>query len=193
MDNRVAGCQPPARATSLLRFGLPSPPGVVGMVMAARSASGKHPFYVVCRCGLGYCVCGGRRVGVGAWGRGPLVMLHVRALFVGVGGCVWVKCGVVGLAPTLGVGCWAAVGACGGWCGCPPLLLRYTSLLCFAILYAVCCRVLASFIVCLCRLWSAALRCVLRCVRVVRYTASPRRGGRGYPGRAAPPVGAEFG
>ena len=34
MDNRVAGCQPPAGATPLLRFGLPSPPGVVGMVMA---------------------------------------------------------------------------------------------------------------------------------------------------------------
>ena len=34
MDNRVAGCHPPAGATPLLRFGLPSPPGVVGMVMA---------------------------------------------------------------------------------------------------------------------------------------------------------------
>ena len=88
MDNRVAGCQPPTGATPLLRFGLPSPLGVVGMVMAPGSASRKHPFYVVCRCGLGCCVCGGRRVGVGAWGRGPLVMLHVRALFVGGGGCV---------------------------------------------------------------------------------------------------------
>ena len=46
----------------------------------------------MCKCGLGCCVCGGCRVGVGAWGRGPLVMLHVRALFVGGGGCVWVKC-----------------------------------------------------------------------------------------------------
>ena len=92
MDNRVAGCQPPAGATPLLRFGLPSPPGVVGMVMAPRSASGKHPFYVVCKCGLGGCVCGGRRVGVGVWGLGLLVMLRVRALFVGGGGCVWVKC-----------------------------------------------------------------------------------------------------
>ena len=71
MDNRVAGCQPPARATPLLRFGLHSPPGVVGMVMAPGSASGKHPFYVVCKCGLGCCVCGGRRVGIGAWGRAP--------------------------------------------------------------------------------------------------------------------------
>ena len=63
MDNRVAGCQPPAGATPLLRFGLPSPPSVVGMVMAPGSASGKHPFYVVWKCGLGCCVCGGRRVG----------------------------------------------------------------------------------------------------------------------------------
>ena len=65
MDNRVAGCQPPAGATPLLRFGLPSPPGVVGMVMAPGSASGKHPFYVVCKWSLGCCMCGGRRVGVG--------------------------------------------------------------------------------------------------------------------------------
>ena len=62
MDNHVAGCQPPAGATLLLRFGLPSPPGVVGMAMAPGSASGKHPFYVVCECGLGCCMCGGRRV-----------------------------------------------------------------------------------------------------------------------------------
>ena len=59
MDNRVAG--------------------VAKMVMAPRSASRKHPFYVVCKCGLGCCVCGGRHVGVGVWGRGPLVMLHVHA------------------------------------------------------------------------------------------------------------------
>ena len=100
---------------------------------------------------------------------------------------------MVGVAPTLGVECCAGVGARGGWCGCPPLLLRYTTLLCSVVLCAPCCRVLACFIVCLCRLWSAALRCVLCCRRVVRYAASVRRGGRGYPGRAAPPVGAEFG
>ena len=66
MDNHVAGCQPPG----------------------PESASRKHPFYVVCKCGLGCCVCGGRPVGVGVWGLGLLVMLHVRALFVGGGGCV---------------------------------------------------------------------------------------------------------
>ena len=87
MDNRVAGCQPPVGATPLLRFGLPSPPGVVGMVMAPGSAPGKHPFFVVCKCGLGCCVCGGRRVGVGAWSRGPLVMLHVRTLWAAVAVC----------------------------------------------------------------------------------------------------------
>ena len=111
MDNRVAGCQPPAGATPLLRFGLPSPPGVVRMVMAPGSASGKHPFYVVCKCGLGCCVCGGRRVGVGVWGLGLLVVLHVCALFVGGGGWVWVKCpcGGFGSHP----GCWVF-----GWCWC---------------------------------------------------------------------------
>ena len=111
MDNRVAGSQAPAGATPLLRSGLPSPPGVVGMVMAPGSASGKHPFYVVCRCGLDCCVCGGRRVGVGAWGRGPLVMLHVRALFAGGGGWVWVKCPCGGCSPH--PGCWVL-----GWCWC---------------------------------------------------------------------------
>ena len=193
MDNRVAGCQPPAGATPLLRFGLPSPPGVVGMVMAPGSASGKHPFYVVCKCGLSCCVCGGRRVGVGVWGLGLLVMPHVRALFVGGGGCVWVKCLCGGSGPH--PGCWVfgwSVHVAGGvvvrrgCCG---------TLLCFALLYlcAVCYRVLASFIVCLCRLWPPALRCVLCCLRIVRCAASVRRGGCGYPGRAAPPVGAEFG
>ena len=143
MDNRVAGCQLPAGVTPLLRFGLPSPPGVVGMVMAPGSASGKHPFYVVCRCGLGCCVSGGRCVGVGAWGRGPLVMLHVCALFVGGGGCVWVKFPCRRCGPTPGVGCWAGGGARGGWCGCPPLLLRSTISLCSAVLCAACCHVLA--------------------------------------------------
>ena len=150
MDNRVAGCQPPAGVTPLLRFGLPSPPGVVGMVMAPGSASWKHPFYVVCKCGLGCCVCSGRRVGVGAWGRGPLVMLHVRALFVGGGGCAWVKCPCGGFGPH--PGCWVL-----GWCWCSSLLWRHTTLLCSAMLCAACCRVLAPFSVCLCRLWSAVL------------------------------------
>ena len=137
MDNRIAGCQPPAGATPLLRFGLASPPSVVGMVMAPGSASGKHPFYVMCRCGLGCCVCGGCRVGVGAWGRGPLVMLHVRALFVGGGGCVWVKCPCGGSGPH--PGCWVL-----GWCWCSRqvvwpsadvVAVHYFALLC----HTVCC------------------------------------------------------
>ena len=142
MDKHVAGCQPPAGATPLLRFGLPSPPGVVGMVMAPGSASGKHPFCVVCKCGLGCCVCGGRRVGVGAWGRGPLVMLHVRALFVGGGGYVWVKCPCGGCGPH--PGCWvlgvglvlvlAAGGVAVRRCCCGTLL-------CFALQYCVVCAV----------------------------------------------------
>ena len=148
MDNRVAGCA--VGATPLLRFGLPSPPGVVGMVMAPGSASGKHPFYVVCKCGLGCCVCGGRRVGVGVWGRGPLVMLHVRALFVGGGGCVWVKCPCGGCGPH--PGCWVL-----GWCWCLRQVVWLSAavvavhyLLCSAVLCAAWCRVLAHFIVCLC-------------------------------------------
>ena len=111
MDNRVARFQNPAGATPLLRFGLPSPPGVVGVVMAPGSASRKHPFYVVCKCGPGCCACGGCRVGVGAWGHGPLVVLHVRALFVGGGGCVWVKCPCGGSGPH--PRCWVL-----GWCWC---------------------------------------------------------------------------
>ena len=61
------------------------------------------------------------------------------------------------------------------------------TLLCFALLYlcAACYRVLASFIVCFCRLCPAALRCVLCCLRVVRYAASAAQG--------RSPVGAEFG
>ena len=132
MDNHVGGCQPPAGATPLLRFGLPSPPGVVGMLMAPGSASRKHPFYVVCKCGLGCCVCGGRRVDVGVWGRGPLVMCHVRALLVGGGGCVWVcgvKCPCGGSGPHL------------GWCGCLPLLLWYTTSLCCVLRAVGCWRV----------------------------------------------------
>ena len=142
MDNRVAGCQPPAGATPLLRFGLPSPPGVVRMVMARGSASGKHPFYVVCKCDLGCCVCGGRLVGIGAWGRGPLVMLHVRALFVGGGGCVWVKCPCSGSRPTLGVGCWVL-----GWCWCSRRVLWLPAAVVvvhyFALLCCTVCRVLS--------------------------------------------------
>ena len=168
MDNRVAGCQPPAGATPLLRFGLPSPPGVVGMVMAPGSASWKHPFYVVCECGLGYCVCGGRRVGVGAWDRGPLVMLHVRALFVGSGGWVWVKCPCGGFGPH--PGCWVL-----GWCWCSRrvvwlsavvVAVHYFALLCCTL----CCllRVVVCWRVSLCASAGSSVlppRCVLHCLR----------------------------
>ena len=131
------------------------------------------PFYVVCKCGLGCCVCGGCRVGLGAWGRGPVVVLHVCALFVGGGGCA---------------GCWAGVGACGGWCGCPPLLLWYTTLLCSVVLCAACCHVLASFCVPLPALACCAALCVmlpLRCVlRCLCEAWQPRLPGQGrYPRR----------
>ena len=160
MDNRVAGYQPPAGATPLLRFGLPSPPGVVGMVMAPGSASGKHRFYVVCRCGLGCCVCGGRRVGVGAWGHGPLVMLHVRALFVGGGGCVWVKCPCGGVGPH--PGCWVL-----GWRWCSRRVVWLSAAVVaehyFALLCCTMCCVLSCVGVFQCVPLPALVCCVALC------------------------------
>ena len=99
MVNREAGCQPPAGATPLLRFGLPSLPTVVGKVLAPGNASGKHPCCVVCVCVALVVMCGVCSVGAGVWSCGPLMMLYVCALFVGGGGCVRVGCcGVYGAA-----------------------------------------------------------------------------------------------
>ena len=165
MDNRVAGCQHSAGATPLLRFGLPSPPGAVGMVMAPGSASGKHPFYVVCKCGLGCCVCGGCRVGVGVWGLGLLVMLHVRALFVGGGGCVWVECPCGGSGPH--PGCWVF-----GWCRCSRLVVWLSAAVVVVHYFALlCCTCVLRAIMC----WRVSLCAsagfgLLRCV--VWYVAS---------------------
>ena len=64
MVNRVAGCQPPAGANPLLRVGLPPLAGVVGMVLAPGSASGKHPFCVECVCVALVVLCGGCDIGV---------------------------------------------------------------------------------------------------------------------------------
>ena len=184
MDNRIAGCQPSAGVTPLLRFGLPSPPGVVGMVMAPGSASGKHPFYVVCKCGLGCFVC------VGAWGLGLLVMLHVRALFVGGGGCVSVKCLCGGSDPH--PGCWVL-----GWCWCSRrvvwlsavvVVVHYFALLCCTVCCVLSCAgefhcVPLSALACCAALCAVLpLRCVLRCLReawrprLPGQGRSPRRG-----------------
>ena len=171
-DNHIAGCQPPVGATPLLRFGLPSPPGVVGIVMAPGSAPGKHSFYVVCECHLGCYVCGGRRVGIGVWGRGPLVMLHVRALFVGGGGSVWAKCPCGASSPH--PGCWVL-----GWCWCSRRVVWLSAAVVavhyFALLCTVCCVLLcASAFHCMlvpalvcCAALCATLppRCALRCLR----------------------------
>ena len=188
MDKRVAGCQPPAGATPLLRFGLPSPTGVVGMVMAPGSASGKHPFYVVCKSSLDCCVCGGRRVGVGVWGRGSLVMLHVRALFVGGGGCVWVKCLCGGSGPH--PACWVL-----GWCWCSRrvvwlsaavVVVHHFALLCCIVCYVLLCAgefhcVPLPALAC-CAALCAMLppRCALRCLCEAW---QPRLPGQGRPPR----------
>ena len=128
MVNRVAGCQPPARATPFLRFGSPSLPGVVKMMLALGSALGKHPFCAVCGCGPGCRACGG----CGALAGVPclLAVVVVRG---------WVA-RMVGLAPALGVGCWAGVGVRGE---CRVVVHHRWSgvLLCFALLRCVLCCV----------------------------------------------------
>ena len=177
MDSRVTGCQPPAGVTPFLRFGLPSPPGVVNMVMAPGSASGNHPCYVVCKCGLGCCVCGGRRVGVGAWGRGLLVMHHVRALFVGGGGCVWVKCPCGGSGPH--PGCWVL-----GWCWCLRQVVWLSAAIvvvhCFALFWdTVCCVLSCAWQVLLCACGGSGVLCC-----VVRRAASGCETRTTSPGRS---------
>ena len=64
---------------------------------------------------------------------------------------------------------------------------RCGTLLCFVLLYTV----LRAFVCWQVSLCVSASSCVLQCV--VRCVASMRRGGRGYPGRATLPVGAEPG
>ena len=169
---------------------MPSPPGVVGMVMAPGSALGKHPFYVVCKSGLGCCVCGGRRVGIGVWGRGPLVMLHVRALFVGGGGCVRVKCPCGGSGPHPGCGvlgwCWCSRRV--AWLSAAVVVVHYFALLCCT----VCCRLscagefhcvpLPALVCCAVLCAMMPPRCELRCLReawrprLPEQDHSPRRG-----------------
>ena len=79
----------------------------------------------------------------------------------------------VGLAPVLAAG---GVAVCRHHCG---------TLLCFVLLYGV----LRAFVCWQISLCVSACSSVLRCL--VRYAASMRCGGRGYPGRATLPVGAE--
>ena len=186
MDNRVAGCQPPAGATPLLRFGLPSPPGVVGMVMAPGSASGKHPFYVVCKCGLGCCVCGGRRVGVGVWGLGLLVVLHVCALLVGGGGCVWVKCPCGGFGSHLGCcvfgWCWCSRRVV--WLSAAVVVVHYFGLLCCT------CELLRAVVcwrVSLCASTGFGLQCCVMCYAASALCATlPPSGAAAAATRAGP-------
>ena len=186
MDKHVAGSQPPAGATPLLRFGLPSLPSVVGMVMAPGSALGKHPFYVVCKYGLGCCVCGGCRVDVGVWGRGPLVMLHVRALFVGGGGCAWVKCPCGGSGPH--PRCWVL-----GWCWCPRRVVWLSADVVAVHYFALLCCTMCCVLLCAGAFHCVPLPVLVGCAALCSVFCSVRHGGRGYLGTAAPPAGAEFG
>ena len=140
--------------------------------MASGSASRKHPFYVVCKCGLRCWVCGGHRVGVGAWGHGPLVMLHVLALSVGSDGRVWVKCLCGGCGPH--PGCWV------GWCWCSRRLVwlsaavvagHYFALLCCTVCCVLSCAgafhcvPLPALVCCTALCATLPPHCALRCLR----------------------------
>ena len=117
-------------------------------------------------------------------------MLHVRALFVGSGGCVWVKCPCGGSGPH--PGCWVL-----GWCWCSRrvvwlstvvVVLHYFALFC----YTVCCVLscasefhcvpLPALACCAALCVMLPLRCVLRCLReawrlrLPGQDHSPRRG-----------------
>ena len=179
MDNRVAGYQPPTGATPLLRFGLPSPPNVVGMVMAPGSASGKHPFYVVCRCGLGCCVCGGRRVGVGALGDAPRAWFVCGRRWLCVGEkpmwWVWPPPWVLGVGLVLVL---AAGGVAVRRCCCGTLL-------CFALLTMCCvlscagafhCVPLPALVCCVALCATLPPRCALRCLREAWWPRLPGQG-----------------
>ena len=142
---------------------------------------------------------------VGLWWRPACVPCLLAAMVVHG----WVAC-VVGLAPTLGVGCWAGVGVCGACCGYPPPLLWCAALLCSAALCAaLCCPCTRVLLWCVLRcaaplctsassvgLHVALLWCVLSssvplCASVgssvlhyaVCCAASTRNGGHGYTGR----------
>ena len=126
---------------------------------------------------------------------------------------------VVGLAPALGVGCWAGVGVCGACCGCLPPLLWCDVVLCSVVLCAAlhcpCTRVLlwcvlhcaaplcaSTSSVCLgVALFGAALVCVSGSVPLcasvgssvphctVCCATSTRNGGHGYTGHGHTMIG----
>ena len=109
-------------------------------------------------------------------------MLHVRALFLGGGGCVWVKCPCGGSGPHFG--CWVL-----GWCWCSRRVVWLSAAVVVVHYFALlCCTCVLRAIVC----WRVSLCAsagfgLLR--SVVCYAASVRRGGRGYPGTPPPPPG----
>ena len=161
MVNHVSGCQPRAGATPLLRFGLPPLMVWSGRCWLLGVHQGSIPF-VLC---------------VFVWPWLVFVVGVVLALGCGVVGRWWcptcVPCvlvvvvvhgwvaRVVGLAPALGIGCWASVGVCGVFCGCPPPLW--------------CVAVLCSAPLCT-SVGSSLPHCVVCCA------ASTRNGGHGYTG-----------
>ena len=100
-------------------------------------------------------------------------MLHVRALFVGGSGCVWVKCPCAGSSPH--PMCWVL-----GWCWCLRRVVWPSAAVvvvhCFALLCCTMCCVLSCagafhcvplpVLVCCAALCAMLpLRCALRCLR----------------------------
>ena len=78
--NGKVGCQPPAGVTPFLSFGLPSLSGVVTVVAAPGSVSGKHPLFEVCESGPTCHTCGGCGACVPVWGCGVVDRLCCVAL-----------------------------------------------------------------------------------------------------------------
>ena len=140
----------------------------------------------MCTCGLGCCVCGGCR-----GGRWPLVMLYVRALFVGGSGYVWVKCPCGGSGPH--PGCWGL-----GWCWCSRrvvwlsaavVVVHYFALLCCTVCCVLSCDgefhcvPLPALACCAALCAMLPLRCALRCLREAWWLRLPGQGRSPYRGR----------
>ena len=156
----VAGCQPPPRGDPLIQVwaAFTSRCGRDG-VGSRECITEASLLCCVCLCGLGCLVWWGH---CWRWGCGVVglwwCLACVPCLLAVVVVHGWVAC-VVGLAPALGIGCWAGVDVCGACCGCPPpvVVVRCSALLCCA----VCCAALPLYT-------CAPLGCTALCRSFVR-------------------------